>query len=163
MSYYKEELERGKKLFTTQQGQYILDDLATAWIAKHDYNNPSDALFRLRMVKRKLRALGYTASDINNYFLSVQDLKGAHINRKLYPESIYNDNNELREDVSAIAYTAPARNVTDMIIDTIKDNPRLLRSLSMGSSKQYISKTYHVTAPTLLIEFYRKHETIINQ
>ena len=138
----------------------MLDDMATAFISAPAYGHLDKSLTAVRVARKALRATGKTKADIDDYLLECSYISKTKL-KHLTTASIYTDTT-----LDQLADKRPAlfteRTTTDLIIDTLKSKPELLSALQRGVKKSGLQETYGVHKPTMLIDFYARHKSIID-
>lgn len=156
---FNQEIEKAKSLSYNKTKQTrILDDLGTAYLST-DFEGLDKSLLSVKMARKYLSSQGYTHAEIDDFFLQKSCLSKTSL-RKLRNESIYNEDNSIRDVVSCIPFHTDM-NTTDLIIEELKSRPALLQALKKGSSRDAIAKTFKLNNTTLLINFYNKYQNII--
>lgn len=154
-------LEEIKKIKTySKQKQRALDDLATAYL--QDGKPLDQGLFIVNSIKKALRANGYNQQQIEDYLIEFSYCSKTRI-RKLYNESIYNEDCSIKNHIECIPAFYTEKSLTDLIIDELQTRPKLLKALKNGASKQYLSQKLNINQPALLKDFYDANKDIINQ
>lgn len=158
---FDKELEKAKSLAYNKSRQArVLDDLSTAYLST-DFEGLDKSLISVKMARKYLRSRGYTQAEIDDFFLQKSCLSKTSL-RKLRNESIYNEDNSIRDIVSCIPFHTDT-NTTDLIIEELKNRPALLQALKKGSSRDSIAKTFKLNNTTLLVNFYNKYQSIIEE
>ena len=139
--------------------QRALDDLATAYI-QNDIPL-DDGLKQVNTIKKVLRVNGYTNQEIEDYLIERSYISKANI-RKMYNQSIYNEDMSISSYVENIPAFHNDQCLTDIIIDELKSRPALLKALQKGASRESLAITYKINNSTLLQNFYEKYKDIIN-
>ena len=156
---FNEELKKISEIKTySKRKQRLLDDLATAYI-QHD--TPLDkALVSVKSLKKALRVNGYNDAQIEDYLIEFSYISKTQI-RKLYTESIYNEDCTIRKEIECIPSFHTEKSLTDLIIEEIQSRPKLLNALKKGTSEANIRQNYNIANSTLLINFYNANKDII--
>ena len=76
--------------------------------------------------------------------------------------SIYNDDDTIRNDVETIPAHFSGKCTTDLIIDELKNRPALLNDLKNGMRADNIQRKHKINNTTLLKNFYEANKDIIN-
>lgn len=143
----------------SKRKQRALDDMATAYL--QDGKPLDQGLFIVNSIKKALRANGYNQQEIEDYLIEYSYCSKTRI-RKLYNESIYNEDCTIKKVVECIPVLHTDKSLTDCIIDELKNRPKLLKALQKNSSEANIRQNYGITNSTLLINFYNANKDIIN-
>lgn len=163
MTIFEEQIEKAKKLsgYNKQRASRLLDDLATAYISD-SFDTLDKSYYAVKSARVSLRAQGFTVSEIDDYLLEYSYLTKTKIN-KLRHQSIYmNDSPAIAPYIENIESRETKRICNDLIIDTLKSRPALLKALQKNMSASNITRDLKVKNATLLINFYNEHKSIID-
>jgi hypothetical protein len=160
---FDSELQRIKKIsaYDTERACRMLDDMATAYISVSEYGHLDTALTAVKVAKKAMRAQGLTQDLIDDYFLQRSYLSKTQL-RDFKNQSIYTDTGDIAKTITSKIALFTDRTTTDLIIDRLQSQPELLSALKRGVSAQYITQKLDVPNSTLLINFYKKHKSIID-
>ena len=111
-------------------------------------------------IKKALRANGYNQQQIEDYLIEYSYCSKTRI-RKLYNESIYNEDCSIKKVVECIPAFHTDKSLTDSIIDELKSRPVLLADIKKGMRADNLQRKHKINNTTLLINFYDKHKDII--
>ena len=157
---FNKRLEEAQNMKTySKQKQRALDDMATAYL--QDGKPLDQGLFIVNSIKKALRANGYNQQEIEDYLIEYSYCSKARI-RRLFNESIYNEDCSLKKVVECVPAFHTDKSTTDMIIDELKNRPKLLKALQKNSSEANIRQNYGIANSTLLINFYKANKNIID-
>ena len=138
--------------------QRALDDLATVFIQRD--KSLDQGIHEVNKLKKALRATGYNSQQIEDYLIEYSYITKKSI-RKYYHESIYNEDYTIKKVVECIPAFHTEKSLTDLIIEEIKNRPKLLNALKNKASKQYLSQKLFINQPALLQDFYNANKDII--
>lgn len=145
----------------SKRKESLLSDLATAYISDK-IGTLDESLIAVKSMRKALRATGYTEQQIDDYIIERSYITKADI-RKMYNQSIYNDDMTIKSEVEILPAFHTDNNTTDLIIDELKSRPVLLSALQRGTSEAHLRQNLHIKNATLLINFYNKNKDIINE
>ena len=143
----------------SKRKQRALDDMGTAYL--QDGKPLDQGLFIVNSIKRALRANGYNQQEIEDYLIEYSYCRKTRI-RKLFNESIYNEDCSLKKVVECVPALHTDKSLTDLIIDELKNRPALLADIKKGMRADNLQRKHKVTNTTLLQNFYEKHKGIID-
>lgn len=156
---FNKRLEEVSKIKTySKQKQRALDDMATAYL--QDGKPLDDGLHIVNSIKKALRANGYNQQQIEDYLIEYSYCSKTRI-RRLYNESIYNEDYSIKKVVECIPAFHTDKSLTDSIIDELKSRPVLLADIKKGMRADNLQRKHKINNTTLLINFYDKHKDII--
>ena len=156
---FNKRLEEISKMKTySKQKQRALDDMATAYL--QDGKPLDQGLFIVNSIKKALRANGYNQQQIEDYLIEYSYCSKTRI-RRLYNESIYNEDCSIKKVVECIPAFYTDKSLTDSIIDELKSRPVLLADIKKGMRADNLQRKHKINNTTLLINFYDKHKAII--
>lgn len=142
----------------SKRKQRALDDMATAYL--QDGKPLDQRLFVVNSIKKALRANGYNTQEIEDYLIEYSYCSKTRI-RKLYNESIYNEDCSIKKVVECIPSFHTEKSLTDLIIDELHNRPVLLADIKKGMRADNLQRKHKINNTTLLINFYDKHKDII--
>ena len=160
---YDNELKRIEKIsgYNKTRAYSMLDDMATAYISNKEYGHLDKSLIVTRTARKNLKAQGFSKAEIDDFLLQKSYLSKTTM-RKICNDSIYNDDMSIKPIVENIPALYKEKQATDLLIDTLKSKPDLLKALKKGISQQALNKHYNIVNATALKDFYRKHKDIID-
>jgi hypothetical protein len=160
---FDSELQRIKKIsaYDTERACRMLDDMATAYISASEYGHLDTALTAVKVAKKAMRAQGLTQDLIDDYFLQRSYLSKTQL-REFKNSSIYTDNGDIDKTITSKIALFTDRTTTDLLIDRLQSQPELLTALKNGIKKSWLNEKFSIKDPTLLINFYKKHKSIID-
>lgn len=142
----------------SKRKQRALDDLATAYL--QDGKPLDQGLHDVNKYKKVLRATGYSSQQIEDFLIEYSYISKASL-RKYYHESIYNEDMSIKAQVECIPALHSEKSTTDLIIEEIKNRPKLLNALRKKVDKAYLSRDLNIKNPVLLQQFYDDNKDII--
>ena len=159
---FNNELSKIKNMKTySKVKQRALDDLATAYIS-NSYNSLDESLIAVKSMRKALKASGYSTQQIEDFLIQFSYITKSHI-RKVYNQSIYNDDNSLIPPVAMMPAMHTDSTTTDLIIEELKNRPALLKALKENKSRDTIAHTFKINNTTLLKKFYDANKSIIEE
>lgn len=160
---FNEQIKKAEKLshYNKSRASRLLDDLATAYISQ-DFNTLDKSFYAVKSARKSLSSAGYTLAEIDDYLLQYSYITKTQIN-KLRNQSIYlNDSISIAPHIENIQDKETKIKETDLIIDTLKSNKKLLRALQKNTRQDHISEKFKISNPVLLKQFYEQHKSIID-
>ena len=159
---FNSELEKAEKLskYNIHKASKLFDDLATAYIST-EFNGLDKSLIAVKTAKKALRAQGIPAHIVNEFFIERSYLSKSQL-RNFVNDSIYTEENNINPVVECIPSFHRDENTTDLIIAELKSRPELLKALQKGTRQDHIAEKFNVNNPTLIINFYNKNKSIID-
>ena len=142
----------------SKRKQRALDDLATAYL--QDGKPLDQGLYEVNKIKKSLRATGYSQQEIEDFLIERSYISKTSL-RKYYHESIYNEDYSIKTVVECIPAFHTEKSLTDLIIEEIKNRPKLLNALRKKVDKAYLSRDLKIQHPVLLQQFYNANKDII--
>lgn len=156
------EIKKAEKLskYNSYKASKLLDDLGTAYIST-EFNGLDKSLIAVKTAKKALRAQGIPAHIVNEYFIERSYLSKSQL-RSFVNDSIYTEDNEINPIVECIPSFHRDENTTDLIIAELRSRPELLKAIQRGVLPNNIQRDFKVKNPTLIINFYNKNKSIID-
>ena len=142
----------------SKRKQRALDDLATAYL--QDGKTLDQGLHEVNKIKKALKATGYSTQQIEDFLIERSYISKASL-RKYFHESIYNEDCSIKKAVECVPAFYRAESTTDLIIEEIKNRPKLLNALRKKVDKSYLSRDLNIMNPVLLQQFYNANKDII--
>ena len=159
---FNKELEKAKELskYNTHKASKLLDDIATAYIST-EFNGLDKSLIAVKTAKKAMRAQGIPAHIIDEFFIERSYLSKSQL-RNFVNDSIYTEENNINPVIECIPSFHRDENTTDLIIAELKSRPQLLNALQKGMRQDHLAEKFKVKNPTLIINFYNKNKSIID-
>lgn len=162
---FNNEIEKIKEIKTySKRKQVLCDDMASAFLTAYADNECSldQGLIRIKSTRKALMAIGSYSIDQINDFIVEQSYISKSTLRKMFNQSIYNDDDTIRNDIETIPAHFSGQCTTDLIIDELKNRPALLNDLKNGMRADNIQRKHKINNTTLLKNFYDANKDIIN-